>query len=175
MINFRIFLQETYAIEDCYFNWDCTSSNQNVTGTANQVTYSNDGMYLKSSTWSDLFVNVPFPKGATVEFTAKNISGSSGHSNYFNLKAENTSTNLWGGSFRGTGWYVDKPTPTVNGSYTAPVNFKLEILIDGTVNLYVNNVLANTKTISTSSNLIFYWGTGTSSYCTIKDVKIKAL
>ena len=131
-------------------------------------------MYLKSSTWSDLFVNVPFPKGTSVEFTANSIN-SSGHSNYFNLKEENASTNLWGGSFRGTGWTVDKPTPSATGSYTAPVTFKLEILSDGSVKLYVNGTLVNTKSISTSSNLIFYWGTGTSSYCTIKDFKIKAL
>lgn len=145
-----------------------------ASGTANQLSFSNDGMYLKSSVWSDVLFNVPFTKGSVVEFTAKSIN-SSGNRNYINVKEENASTNLFGGSFTNSGINIDIPTPAVSKSISGDKLIRIEINSDGEFSLYCNDTLVGTKTISTSSNLIFYFGTGTSSYATITDLSIKPL
>ena len=151
-----------------------TSRPSYLSGTANQLSFSNDGMYLKSSVWSDVFFNVPFTKGVEISFLAKSMN-SSGHGNYFNIKEENTSTLLYGGNISNTSWSVTQPTPSEGGNISGDKNVKIELESDGTVKLYINNTLVNTKSISTSSNLIFYFGTGTSSYATITDLSIKPL
>lgn len=151
-----------------------TSRPSYLSGTANQLSFSNNGMYLKSSTWSDVFFDIPFNKPVEISFLAKSMN-SSGHNNYFNIKEENASTNLYGGGVQNGLWNVDKPTPSASGNISGDKNVKIELESDGTVKLYINNTLVNTKSISTSSNLIFYFGTGTTSYATITDLSIKPL
>lgn len=167
-------LQETYEICDANAYSKLTSAVSYMSGNTNQISYSSNGMYLKSSIWSDWYVNIPFELGTVVEFTAKDIN-SSGHSNYFNLKEENASTNIYGASFTNGMISIVKPTPAVDKSVSGNKLIKLEIDTNGEVRLYCNDTLVGTKTINTSSDLIFYWGTGTSNYCTITDFMIKPL
>ena len=169
-----MFVSKTFVISDRILYTKLTSRPSYLSGTANQLSFSNDGMYLKSSVWSYVSFNVPFTKGVEISFLAKSMN-SSGHANYFNIKEENASTNLYGGTIKNDVWYVDKPTPSASGNISGDKNVKIELESDGTVKLYINNTLVNTKSISTSSNLIFYFGTGTSSYATITDLSIKPL
>ena len=175
---FRIFLQETYAIEDYFYNNPMTSADSThwtIPSNAN-ATYSSNGMKLQGSSWADCYLEVPITKPCSIEYDMMDYAGTIPYYNY--LYSSDKSQRLIIMYRQETGYTVlDTNGSTVNRiDYTIPKESHVKLQVNNdSIKLYVDNVLQISKSYSMPSSFVFGVTTAGSRSTTYKNIKVKAL
>ena len=178
----RIFLQETFVVEDCIDYQPLTSNIHQSRWTIpshTNISYSDEGMRISASAWADLYLNNQINKPCSIEW--KMGSYSSMLFNWYLWDTNKTTRYINPNEFD-NGITANRFTLDVYPSNSNYINYKpnvndiIRLEVDNTeCRLYVNDVLKITKSYTQSSPFILGFGTSTNRYSTVKNLKIKAL
>ena len=156
----RIFLIQTYSIEDC-IRVNSLTSNDGVFNIPSGVTYSygSSGLSVTNGGWKGVPLLDVMHQVYCFEFDITSINIDSGVGVYSGFKA---SSDLSDDTLISN---------QLNIGATGHYKFVIE---NNTVKLYKDNTLQQTETLS-ASNSYWWWWTGGTRRFTMKDLKIKPL
>ena len=177
----RMFLQETYAIEDCYY-FDPQTTDKNrytvVQGTAS-ITYSSDGASISGTAQSDCYIKnnaltLPTEYVATLEITGLADTVGSGVRYYGGLCFDDWFTD-WNSGTNGRTYRLSTVSALSSNLQNPRVGDVIKVVREsGAMKLYINGSL-----ITTNSNISHTGEYQHRSYngrtITVKNLKVKAL
>lgn len=172
-------LQETFVIEDCI---DCdsltsASGKWTIPSSAN-ATYSNNGMRIAGSSWSDCYFEEVLTKPYSVEFDLIDYGASGSNTFYFAVYFYNESKTRLGQvlSVNNGKTEIGQYGNALSITYTPPKGSHIKITIeDNLMKIFVDDELKASNTYNLPSTSIVGVTTSGSRNTTYKNWKIKPL
>ena len=172
-------LQETYSIQDLKY-YDSLFSNKGhwtIPSGAN-VTFGSTGMVLgSSSSWKDIYLEIPISKPCEIEYDVVSWTGTSSYHLYFfdSTKANRLFHLYRSGDGGGRTVFTNYPNyDTYTSQLPQSCTVKIKVLSDS-LELYVDGDYKISKTYTMDSPLIIGVVTASNRTTTYKNLKIKPL